>query len=223
MSDPRLCLALDGTAAADPEGWVARTRHVFGVYKIGLELFCARGPSVVEACRAAGAEQIFLDLKLHDIPQTVARAIQSLAPLNIDYLTLHLGGGSPMLEAARARADGIRLLGVTVLTSLGEGELQTVGVGPLAETVARRTQLAQRADLFGVVCSPLEAAQVAAQGVAAITPGIRWADAQADDQTRVSDPTAALAAGSSMLVIGRMVTAAVDPAAAMERLQGACQ
>lgn len=223
MSDPRLCLALDGAAAAAPFEWIARTQSVFGVYKIGLELFCAHGPGIISACRDAGAAQIFLDLKLHDIPQTVAKAIRSLRQARPDYLTVHLAGGRAMLDAAQAEADTTRLLGVTVLTSLDEDDLHAAGLIALQAAVARRATLALDAGLAGVVCSPLEAAHVRAMGLAPVTPGIRWRGATADDQRRTSDPAAALAAGAELLVIGRMITASANLAADLERVQAACR
>ena len=223
MSDPRLCLALDGAAAVAPAAWVERTRSVFGVYKIGLELFCAHGPSVVGACRRAGAQQIFLDLKLHDIPCTVGKAITALRGVSVDYLTVHLAGGRAMLDAARSAAGETRLLGVTVLTSLADDDLHAVGLTGLQAAVDRRARLAQDAGLAGVVCSPLEAARVRAMGLAPVTPGIRWPGTQSDDQRRVCDPAAALAAGAEMLVIGRLITGSADPQAALERLESECR
>ena len=222
MSDPRLCLALDGAAAAAPFDWIERTHSVFGVYKIGLELFCSHGPSIVSACRAAGAQQIFLDLKLHDIPQTVGKTIRALRAVQADYLTVHLGGGRAMLDAAVSEAGPTQVLGVTVLTSLAEDDLDAVGLSDLQTTVEQRARLAQAAGLTGVVCSPLEAARMAALGLAPITPGIRWPDAQTDDQRRVCDPAAALAAGAQLLVIGRMITASAHVNADLERLRAAC-
>lgn len=223
MSDPRLCLALDGAAAAAPLDWIARTKSVFGVYKIGLELFCIHGPAIVAACRVAGARQIFLDLKLHDIPQTVASAVHALRAVEADYLTVHLAGGRAMLDAAQSRAGQTRLLGVTVLTSLASDDLHAMGVTGLQTAIERRAGLAQAAGLTGVVCSPLEAARIKAMGLAPVTPGIRWPEARADDQRRTCDPAAALAAGAELLVIGRMITASTQLDADLERVTTACR
>ena len=222
MSNPRLCLALDGPAAEAPVAWVERTRSVFGVYKVGLELFYARGPGIIDACRRAGARQIFLDLKLHDIPRTVSKAIGALRPVAADYLTVHLAGGRAMLDAAQAAAGETRLLGVTVLTSLGDDDMHAVGLTGVQQAVSARARLARDAGLAGVVCSPLEAANVKALGLAPVTPGIRWADARADDQRRVCDPAAALTAGAALLVIGRLITGSADLPTDLKRLEAAC-
>ncbi|MCA9537970.1 MAG: orotidine 5'-phosphate decarboxylase, partial [Myxococcales bacterium] len=142
--DPRLCLALDTAHLADARALVERTRHVFGVYKIGLQLHCAAGRAAIDAVRAAGGQRIFLDLKLHDIPQTVAGAVAALADLGVDLLTVHLAGGRKMLDAARrAAVAGPKLLGVTVLTSLDAAALAQTGIDrPLAEVAAARAALA---------------------------------------------------------------------------------
>lgn len=223
MTDPRLCLALDGAAAADPVGWVRATRHVFGTFKIGLELFCARGPGIVEACREAGASRIFLDLKLHDIPQTVARAIAALAGLRVDYLTVHAAGGLAMLRAAQEARGATRLLAVSVLTSLDAADAAALGFESIERAVERRVGLAREAGITGVVCSPHEARAVRALGLDPVTPGMRWAGAARQDQSRVGGPAETLAAGAHMLVIGRMITAADDLPGALERLASACR
>jgi orotidine-5'-phosphate decarboxylase len=196
---------------------------VFGVYKIGLELFCAEGPQVVDAVRDAGAQAIFLDLKLHDIPRTVASAVSRVTGLGVNYLTIHAGGGGEMMAAAVETADGkMDLLAVTVLTSLDQKGLVSVGVDmPLRESVSRRGLLAQSSGVPGLVCSAQEVSALRAEfgpTLKLVTPGIRFPDQAAGDQKRVVDPASALASGASMLVIGRAVTAASEPEVILSRL-----
>jgi orotidine-5'-phosphate decarboxylase len=223
VSDPRtgpgplVCLALDVVSGDAAVGWVGRLAAHVDVFKIGLQLFCAEGPGIVRDVRAAGARRIFLDLKLHDIPNTVAGAVRSLRGLGIDYLTLHVGGGVEMLHAAQAEAGPICLLGVTVLTSLDDGALARTGHTSTARAlVARRARLAVDAGLGGLVCSPLEVAEVrAAVGASPtlVTPGIRLDAASAtDDQRRIATPEAAQRDGASMLVVGRPLLNAPEPA-----------
>ena len=154
MKDSRLCLALDFPTGAQAIEWVERTQHTFGVYKIGLELFCAEGRTIIDAVKAAGAESVFLDLKLHDIPRTVGRAVSRLADLGVDFLTIHTSGGGAMMKAAADAAQGrLTLLGVTVLTSLDRLELAEVGVtGAPEDAVSQRAELALRSGLRGIVC-----------------------------------------------------------------------
>jgi orotidine-5'-phosphate decarboxylase len=224
----RLCVALD-VVDADTAKKVTRllAEHV-DVFKIGLQLFCAEGPSVIGAIRDAGAQEIFLDLKLHDIPNTVAGAVKSARRHAVDYLTVHTGGGRAMLEAAQSEAGPVQLLGVTVLTSLSDGELAEVGhTSGTDALVERRAALAASVGLSGVVCSPLEVARVASiVGTSAciVTPGIRLDGDALGDQRRVATPERALADGATMLVIGRPILAAPDPIdaarAARERVRG---
>lgn len=222
MSDPRLCLALDGCTADTALGWIRRTTSVFSTFKIGLELFCGGGPELVRACHAAGAQAIFLDLKLHDIPRTVARAIGALDLPGVRWLTVHAAGGADMLAEAQAAAEriGIGLLGVTVLTSLDAPGATQAGLVDLPEAVRLRTRLVATSGLAGVVSSVAEVAEIKEQypSLVRVTPGIRWPDGPANDQRRVADPISALAAGADLLVIGRMVTEATDPEAALRRL-----
>ncbi len=229
MTDPRLCLALDVPGADEAEGWVHRTAHVFGTFKIGLQLFCAEGPSIVKRVRAAGATRIFLDLKLHDIPNTVAGAIKSLGRWGIDDLTVHVSGGPAMLDAAleAARKHAIALLGVTVLTSLDRAALARTGVerdiGPL---VAERARMAVERGVPGLVCSAQEAASLRralGPDIELVTPGIRLTASEHGDQKRVTTPARALADGASRLVIGRAITAAADLDGALEALRAACR
>ena len=189
--------------------------------KVGLQLFTRYGPDLVRAC-SASAGPLFLDLKLHDIPNTVGRAVESLAGLPIEYLTLHALGGRAMLEAAVAARDkaapGLRLLAVTVLTSHGDTDLAELGIRPPArEAVLRLGGLAHEAGVDGLVCSPLEVSPLRAAlgpGPDLIVPGIRPAGTTRGDQRRVLGPEEALAGGATHLVVGRPILEASDPAAA---------
>jgi orotidine-5'-phosphate decarboxylase len=199
---------------------VARVASVPGWLKVGLELFCAAGPAIVTELAATGA-RVMLDLKLHDIPETVARATQQVGHLGAGLLTVHAGGGRAMLAAAvaAARSTGAtRILAVTVLTSLDERDLADIGaLGPAADLVLRRARLAIDAGCDGVVASPHEAAAIrtiAPPGFLIVTPGVRPAGADAGDQKRVTTPAAARRAGADLLVVGRPIRDAADPAAA---------
>jgi orotidine-5'-phosphate decarboxylase len=201
------------TRIGDAAGWV----------KVGLELFCADGPPVVAAMRSMG-RRVMLDLKLHDIPETVARSVAQVAGLGAQLLTIHTAGGWKMMEAAAkaARGSGLKLLGVTVLTSLDENDLAQIGDGGSVEDlVRRRAQLAMECGLDGVVASPREAAVVrggAPEGFYIVTPGIRPGGNSGDDQKRVATPAAAIAAGASHIVVGRPIRDAADPRAAAEAI-----
>ena len=192
-----------------------------GVLKLGLELFSAQGP---EAVRRIGARApIFLDLKLHDIPNTVAGAVRSLLPLRPAMLTLHAGGGAAMIAAAREAAESAGaarpiLLAVTVLTSIDAATLASTGVGDTpAAQVVRLGRLAMAAGADGLVCSPQEVAPLRdALGAAPVlvVPGVRPAGSALGDQARTATPAEAVAAGADWIVVGRPITGAVDPAAA---------
>ncbi|MBR5724677.1 MAG: orotidine-5'-phosphate decarboxylase [Bacteroidales bacterium] len=194
--------------------------------KIGMELFYAEGPEIVRELRRRG-HPVFLDLKLHDIPNTVRKAMRVLSALDVDICNVHASGTIEMMRAALeglTRPDGTRplLIAVTQLTSTSEERLQRellVGAG-MNETIVKYAQNAREAGLDGVVCSPLEAGMVKAACGAdflTITPGIRFADAAADDQVRITTPARARELGSDYIVVGRPVTAAPDPVAAYER------
>ncbi len=191
-------------------------RHVGGV-KLGLEFFCANGPAGVAAIAGEGLP-VFLDLKLHDIPNTVAGALHSLAGLAPAIVTVHATGGLAMLAAARAAAPvATKVVAVTVLTSLDDDDLAAAGVASgTAAQVARLAGVVRAAGLDGVVASPHETAAVRAAwpSAAIIVPGVRPAGSAVGDQKRVMTPRDALAAGASVLVIGRPITGAPDPAAA---------
>ncbi|HHH35965.1 MAG TPA: orotidine-5'-phosphate decarboxylase [Gammaproteobacteria bacterium] len=191
--------------------------------KVGKELFTRLGPAFVEKLVGKGFD-VFLDLKFHDIPNTVAAACDAAADLGVWMMNVHASGGRRMMEAARERLEGKshrpRLIAVTILTSLGEDDIREIGFsGSPAENVLRLAALARSSGLDGVVCSPLEAAVIrdqAGSDFLLVTPGVRPATASLDDQKRVMTPADAMAAGSSYLVIGRPVTAAEDPLKALE-------
>lgn len=192
-----------------------------GGAKLGLEFFMANGRDGVARVAELGVP-IFLDLKLHDIPNTVAKAIAALAPLQPAVMTVHAGGGAAMMAAARAAAaPATRIVGVTVLTSLDRADLASVGVaGDPAAQVARLAALARISGIDGIVCSGHEVAAAAAAwpGATFVVPGIRPAGGELADQKRVMTPRDALDAGASMLVIGRPITDAADPAAAVDAI-----
>lgn len=188
--------------------------HVGGL-KLGLEFFAANGPAGVREIGSLGLP-VFLDLKLHDIPNTVAKAIEALRPLAPAVLTVHAAGGRAMLQAAKAAApEGTKVVAVTVLTSLDAGDLEAAGVsGSPAEQVARLAALVRDSGCDGIVCSGQEvgAARAAWPEGYFVVPGVRPAGGDLGDQKRVMTPGDALGAGASMLVIGRPITAAADPA-----------
>jgi len=197
---------------------IARLGDVPSWIKIGLELFCAEGPSIVSALVGRG-HAVMLDLKLHDIPETVARATAVVASLGAGLITVHAGGGRSMLEAAvKAAGTRTRVLAVTVLTSLDDADLATIGaIGPVGELVKQRAQLAIAAGCAGVVASPHEVAAiraVAPPDFLIVTPGVRPAGAELGDQKRVMTPKQARAAGADLVVVGRPLRDAADPAAA---------
>jgi len=205
-----VCAALD---VPDPQSAAALAQklagHV-GVFKVGLELFVAHGPSVVEAVRPLGVP-IFLDLKLHDIPATVAGAARGVAALRVQYVTVHASGGAEMIRAAKRELPETKVLAVTVLTSLPAQPGEVVRLA--------RAAVEARAD--GIVCAPTDVKAVRdAVGPAPliVVPGIRPAGAQAHDQQRVGTPRDAMQAGASLLVIGRPLRDAPDPAAAADRI-----
>ena len=192
-----------------------------GGVKLGLEFFCANGPAGVHEIASLGLP-IFLDLKLHDIPNTVAKAVQSLRPLEPAVLTVHAAGGRAMLEEAKAAApEKTKVVGVTVLTSLDGDDLKSIGVaGQPAQQVEKLAALAKTAGLDGIVCSGAEvgAARRAWTNGFFVVPGVRPEGAGVADQKRVVTPRAALDAGASILVIGRPITAAENPEAALKAI-----
>ena len=219
-------IACDFPGAAETLAFLDRFTGRKPFVKVGMELFYAEGPEIVRRLRSRG-HRIFLDLKLHDIPNTVRKAMRVLRDLDADLVNLHAAGTRAMMEAALeglTRPDGTRplLIAVTQLTSTDQAALrEELWIDrPMADTVMHYALNARRAGLDGVVCSPLEAAKVhEACGAAflTVTPGIRFADGDRGDQKRVMTPADAKRAGSDYIVVGRPVTAAEDPVAAYER------
>jgi orotidine-5'-phosphate decarboxylase len=226
VSDSRIIVALDYPSLGEARAMAARLDPQRVRVKVGKELFTRAGPAAVEELSARGF-QVFLDLKYHDIPNTVAAACRAAADLGVWMLNVHASGGRRMLEAARealARVSGRpRLVAVTVLTSLERSELAEVGYGEAPEAlVVRLARLAADCGLDGVVCSPREIAPLRAVVPASfllVTPGIRPSGAAPGDQKRVLGPREALALGASYLVIGRPITAADDPGAALAGIE----
>ena len=217
-----IAVALDAPDAETAARWAqAVTPHV-AVVKVGLELFCRTGPSIVQSVRGASGTGLFLDLKLHDIPNTVAGAARSVARLKPTYLTVHAVGGAAMVRAAVEAAPDVAIAAVTVLTSTDDATLADVGLaGPSLDAVRRLSVLSVGAGARALVCSPQEVAAVRAEvgpDITLITPGVRPAGAAAHDQARVATPEQALADGADLLVIGRPITAAADPGAAAAQI-----
>ena len=225
----RVFVALDTQDLTRAAALARDLAGVVGGVKIGKEFFTAHGPDGVRA--VAGGEPLFLDLKFHDIPNTVARALRAALHLRPAIVNVHAAGGAAMMEAAaeavREAAEDLGverplLVAVTLLTSLDEADLEAIGQrGPLDEQVLRLARLAQASGLDGVVCSPREIAALrtaCGAGFTLVVPGIRPAWAASGDQKRVMTPAAALAAGADVLVIGRPITAAPDPLAAARRI-----
>ncbi|MCC6217754.1 MAG: orotidine-5'-phosphate decarboxylase [Polyangiaceae bacterium] len=220
----RLCFALDYASLDDALIGARAVAPYVGKLKVGLELFSAAGPEAVRQAAALGCE-LFLDLKLHDIPETVERAVAATRASGAAYLTVHASGGPAMLAAAARRAEregGPTLLAVTVLTSLDAADLAATGVPATpADQVRRLARVAREAGIPGLVCSAAEVAGLRAllgPEVQLVTPGIRPAAAPTADQKRVATPSEALRAGASWLVVGRPLRDAPDPAAAAQAL-----
>ncbi|MDL4771116.1 orotidine-5'-phosphate decarboxylase [Actinomadura xylanilytica] len=213
-----IAVALDAPDLETAARWATLVTPHVSTVKVGLELYLRYGPDVVASVRGASRVQVFLDLKLHDIPATVAGAARAVARLKPGYLTVHAAGGPAMIRAAVEAAPDTRIAAVTVLTSLDDGDLGGIGLaGPASDAVRRLAALSVGAGAQALVCSPQEAAAVRAEvgpGIALITPGVRPAGADTQDQARVATPEDALAAGADLLVIGRPITGAPDPGAA---------
>jgi orotidine-5'-phosphate decarboxylase len=218
----RLILALDVPNIETGLALLNQVQGHIGLVKIGLELFTANGPAAVKEVRKLGFD-VFLDLKLHDIPNTVAKAVLSARTLGVSMLTVHTGGGKTMLsKAAEAAGDDVKLLGVTLLTSLGAEDLEPAAILPdPAEVVRRRAVLAKESGLTGIVCSPMEIKKVRqAIGPSGIivTPGIRPENSATGDQKRAATPSSAIGDGADYLVIGRPIHASSNPAEAAARI-----
>jgi orotidine-5'-phosphate decarboxylase len=213
-----IAVALDAPNLEIASRWAGLVTPHVSTVKIGLELYLRYGPDVVASIRGASGVQIFLDLKLHDIPATVASAVRAVARLRPQLITVHAAGGPAMIRAAVEAAPGTPIAAVTALTSLGGEDLDRIGVpGGIADWVLRLAALAVEAGASGLVCSPREVAAVRGEvgpGITLITPGVRPAGTDPHDQARVATPEEALSAGADLLVIGRAITGAPDPGAA---------
>jgi orotidine-5'-phosphate decarboxylase len=231
----QLLVALDVDTAAEARTLAERLRGAVGGFKIGSRLFTIHGPTIVEQLVARG-DRVFLDLKFHDIPTTVAGAVAAATRLGVWMLNVHASGGGAMMraardagaeEAARQSRPPPLIIAVTMLTSLNEGTLEEIGVGdPMRSQVRRLATLAQASGLDGVVASPQEIDLIRAacgKAFTIVTPGIRGAADAQGDQARTMSAGQALAAGASYLVVGRPIIAASDPRGAAERLAGECR
>jgi orotidine-5'-phosphate decarboxylase len=227
--DPRqrLIVALDVPTAAAAQEIVAAVGDSALTYKVGMQLYTAEGPQLVRDLVSSG-RRVFLDLKYHDIPNTVAAAVREAARLGVNMLTVHASGGKKMLraavESARAASPELTVLAVTVLTSMDETDLETIGIpGTVAEEVLRLASLALANGCQGIVTSAREASRLRAElgnVFALVTPGVRPAGAGHEDQVRVVTPAEAISAGASHIVVGRPITGATDPAAAARAILG---
>lgn len=220
-----LIVALDLPSSGAALGLVDELGEAVSFYKVGAPLFTRSGPLIVRELRARG-KRVFLDLKYHDIPSTVERAVEAAAALDVALLTLHTSGGASMMRAARGAVgdDGPRLLGVTILTSFGPGDIEQVwsrDVGSLLDEVSRLAALAIDAGLHGVVASPLEVAALRRRlgpDILLVTPGIRPVDEPPTDQARTATPGEAARDGADYLVVGRPILDAEDRLAAVEQI-----
>lgn len=222
MSDVRIYVALTSDCGTSAMKMLNPLRGLPVGVKIGLELFVKEGPSIVKEIKDAGFS-VFLDLKFHDIPFTVAGAVRSACLLEPDVINIHASGGMAMMEAAAAACTGrTKIIAVTVLTSMDKSDLMLLGseFNPL-EAVASLAGAARESGLHGVVCSPLEAStvrKIAGENFLIITPGVRPAGSAAGDQKRIMTPFDAIRAGATSLVVGRPITSATDPALATEAI-----
>lgn len=217
-----IIVALDEPSLEDAKRLMARLEGRAKFYKVGLQLFTAAGPAAVDAVRAHGA-RVFLDLKLHDIPNTVASAVRSARNLGVDLCTIHLGGGPEMCAAAVGEAgDGVKILGVTVLTSSNQATLEACGVqGSVGEQVVRLAKVGYAEGVRGFVASALELPLLRAelgQDPLLVIPGVRPAGAEAGDQKRTATPADVVRGGATHLVIGRPISRADSPADAFDRI-----
>lgn len=215
----RLVVAVDASSREEVLRTVDRLRGVAGVFKIGLQAFIANGPSIVREI-ISGGEKVFVDLKIHDIPNTARHAVAEVAALGASIATVHASGGPEMLRACAN--DALLVLGVTILTSLDEGELRSIGMsGSPLDNAVGLAKLAKDSGLRGVVASPLEIRSIreaCGEGFVILTPGIRPAGSDAGDQRRTMTPRQAVAAGADYIVVGRPITGAADARSAAQRI-----
>ncbi|MDA2807684.1 orotidine-5'-phosphate decarboxylase [Nocardiopsis suaedae] len=220
-----IAVAIDAPEIETAARWASAVAPHVSTVKVGLELYLRYGPEVITTVRGANRVSVFLDLKLHDIPATVAGAARNVARLKPSILTVHAAGGRDMVRAAVEAAPDTTIAAVTVLTSLDDAELERIGmVGPASDAARRLAELAVEAGAGALVCSPHEVAQLRADvgpDVRLITPGVRPAGADRGDQARVATPEQALASGADLLVIGRPITRAADPGAAAASIAAA--
>lgn len=219
MSNNPIFCAVDTVDVGAARNLVGKVSGLIGGVKLGLEFFTANGCDGVRRVMDGAQLPLFIDLKFHDIPNTVAGAVRGISCLEPAFFTIHAGGGAAMMKAAVEAAQGrSKVLAVTILTSLSEADMNPLGIGgSVADQVKRLADLAQASGVDGLVCSPHEVAMLRAHlgpGMALMVPGIRPRGSAADDQARTLTPAEALAAGADHLVIGRPITAAADPAAA---------
>ncbi len=217
----KLAVALDTSDWDQFRYWCSVFGPRVGVLKVGLEAFVRWGPAAVEEARARA--RVFLDLKLHDIPNTVVGAVAAVSDLGVDYVTVHASGGAEMLRAAAAAGRGrVRVLAVTLLTHMDAESLAGLGLGgPPEVLVSTWARLAADSGCAGAVCSPHEVARLRSELPGAfvlVTPGVRPAGSCSDDQKRTATPAEALAAGADLLVVGRPLTRSADPEGALQRL-----
>jgi orotidine-5'-phosphate decarboxylase len=231
MKQPKdyIIFPLDVATADEAKRYVELLADSVGLFKVGLELFIRSGPGIVGFINSAGSARVFLDLKLHDIPATVSRAMNAIADLDVHFATVHCGEAPKMLAAAVAGSGGrVHILGVTVLTSVAAEDIEAAGYraefcSNMSALVLKRARMAAEAGCSGVVCSGLEAWEIKKQigaDFVAVTPGIRpaWAGGKNDDQQRVTTPAQAVINGSDYLVIGRPIRDAADPVDAAKRV-----
>ncbi len=231
MKQPKdyIIFPLDVASGDEAKRYVELLADHVGLFKVGLELFIRSGPEMVRFINSAGSARVFLDLKLHDIPATVSRAMNGIANLGVHFATVHCGESPKMLEAAVAGGGGkVHILGVTVLTSVAAQDIQAAGYraefySDISALVLKRARMALETGCSGVVCSGLEARVIKEQlgaDFVTVTPGIRpgWVDEKKDDQQRVTTPAQAVNNGSDYLVIGRPIRDAADPVDAAKRV-----
>ncbi len=225
MTPAPIAVALDAPDLETAARWASLVTPHVSTVKVGLELYLRYGPDVIASVRGASGVQVFLDLKLHDIPNTVAAATRAVARLKPAILTVHAAGGAAMIQAAVDAAPQTQIAAVTLLTSLSEADLARIGIqGPPNDAVRRLAVLAVGAGAQALVCSPREVAAVrdeVGRDITLITPGVRLAGADTQDQARVATPEAALADGADLLVIGRPITGSADPGAAAAAIAAA--